>query len=667
MTYRKPQLMDIFFYRRLNVTLCSLVAMIVFNCAMSSTAYALRIMNFQIERPSLGLSLSYEFENGRRSGISEDIDNTSHTYKETVDIETRGWIVYPRFITYRLKISPEWEQTEQSESIASPVATRSSLIGYSASISLLPIKPYTLTLLANRQRSTITTTFAERSNLESDLYGAGLNLKYRVLPTQIDYRNLKNVQTGFFESTRESESVSLDMRYDRHLGESILNAEYTDVSTSFEDRTIANEIQSVSFRNYYSFSNNVALTSRASFSETQGGSSVTTVYKVNEALNWQHKTNLRTHYSFNYDKTLFDTVRSETTGIGFDLSTLLTRNLGASLSANGSFNNSTAVEEIFYGTGLSLNYKSAVPFGKIHLATRHNYSVNNRQINSDFSEIRDELVTLTSGPGVQLIRQDIVVDSIVVTDFTGTVVYKKDVHYRLREDGDRVFISRISLVADPIPAIPDGDTVLVDYLYRNTDLFDFSTFNQSYKADLFIGSAWKLYYDFTQATQTVISGTAAEDPSDDTFHNAGIEYQWRWSKTAVDYQNREISNLSSEILRVRETISFNPSRRTFLSISGGYSTVKFTDSDIRDDFYDFDAYFSWIPRSNVSVTVEGFHNRQAGDIVEITDTEISTLLQYTRGIWIGTLEYRFENSKDLRSSDEFINHMVKVEIIRSIY
>ena len=55
--------------------------------------------------------------------------------------------------------------------------------------------------------------------------------------------------------------------------------------------------------------------------------------------------------------------------------------------------------------------------------------------------VRDEPVTLSTGPGTLLDRKQVLIDSIVIFDSTGTIPYRKDVHYSIREIGnDQVFV-----------------------------------------------------------------------------------------------------------------------------------------------------------------------------------------------------------------------------------
>jgi hypothetical protein len=634
---------------------------------MTENSYAIRGLHYEIERPRHSLSFSYEFENDKRTGTSREADNTTQEYKEILDIETGGWLVYPRLLTFSLRISPEWEQTREHNDNELFDKTRTFLLGYDTNITLLPYKPYTITLFANRLSSTVSTTFAARSKIESDTYGAGLNLKYDVLPTQINYQRQESTQTGFFTSDSESDKLKLVMNYDRHLGESQLTSEYSEESTFYTGTAITTKNQNVKIRNKYDFSKKVFLSSNYAYNESRNPSSVTRRYNVKESLDWTHREDLRTRYSFRYDDISFGTARLESAELGFNLTTLLLKDLTTSFSASGSSSRSSGLRERIYGTGLSLNYKKGIPWGTFNIATSHGYSINDRQVDSKFEQVVDEPVTLTTGTVTRLKNKDADSNSIVVTDLTGTVVYIKDVHYRVREVNAFVEISRIPVVVHPIPAIPDGDTVLIDYIFQINATFDFSSFNQSYQADLFLWSAWRVYYGFKRSTQRILSGTATEEPSDDTVHTAGTDYTWKWSKTEAIYENMQTSDFPSERFRINETISLSPSETTFFAISGGYGVTKFKDTGETNRFYDINSSLGWLPTRRLSLSVEGFHNERTGEIVKTTDTGFSSLFQYVLGIWRVSTEYRFENSKDLITNEEIKNNLIQFQLQRSMF
>ncbi|MEK7307540.1 MAG: hypothetical protein AAB089_00530, partial [Nitrospirota bacterium] len=150
-----------------------------------------------IERPKLGLGFSYEFEEDERTGPDIKRDDTTQTLSERLDIETEGWVYHPALMIYTLRLSPQWEQLSHQYDETDKKTSKTFLQGYFTEFTFLQYKPYTFRIFANRQLSTLTSSLAERSKTESDTYGAVLMLKYKILPTTIDYNHEESSQEGF--------------------------------------------------------------------------------------------------------------------------------------------------------------------------------------------------------------------------------------------------------------------------------------------------------------------------------------------------------------------------------------------------------------------------------------------------------------------------------------
>jgi len=654
--------MNFFYHRGVYIIIYGMLFVFFFTVAVPMKSYAFRNRYFYLERPRHSLSFTYEFEHDRRTGSTREEENTTSSYEENLDIETGGWVIYPRLLTYSLRLSPQWEQEREHRDNELRSKFRSAMLRYDANITLLPYKPYTLYLGARKSSSTVTTTFVEKNRSESDSYSAGLSLKYDILPTYINYSHHETTQSGFFSSTSEGDSVNLTMNYSRHLGNSQISASYQDRSTSFRDTTTANKNQDINFTNDYSFNKSITLNSTYSYDESQSGASTTRGFDVRELLKWDHGENLRTRYSFRYDNTSFDTFRQESGGIGFDLSTDLFEDLSTTFSANSSKSRSSGSKERIYGTALNLGYKKDIPWGQLKITTGHRYSLHDRSASGEFEQFIDESVTLTTGTVTPLNGEHVVIESIVVTNSAGTITYIQDLDYRVREVGASTIISRVT-----VGAISDGDTVLVDYAFQRDATYDFALFSQSYQTDLFLWSTWRVYYGYNHSTQKVISGVTSDDLSDSIIHTAGTDLKWKWSKTAIEYDNRDIRDLPSESLRINETITVRPNNNISFGLSGGYGVTKFKNTGETTKVYTANSGIQWFPARRINISAEFNYTKLSGDTEQTTDTGFSTLFRYLLRAWLLSAEYEFANLRDAISGEEIKNNRVIFKIAKGMF
>lgn len=642
----------------------NLFCLIVIVFLIGGPAYARQ--NFMIERPKLGLEFSYEFEKDERSGPDTDSEDESMTFSERIDVETEGWVYHPALAIYTLRLSPQWEQITEQSGEGGKTDANTFLQGYFTEVTLLQFKPYTLRLFANRQMSTLESSFAQRSKSESDIYGSTLMLKYRTLPTFINYSHINTRQTGFFDTDSEKDELTLDMRYDEHLGDTNLKAAYTDSSRTTRDVNVHTRSQRAGFQNYYKFAGDrkITLGSALSYRDTQGDFSDRTGYSVSENLLWSHRKNLSTNYTLMYDKSDAGTLSTELKGAGFNLTHLLYENLTTSINTSASSNKFTGGELRVYSGGIDLNYVRNIPWGRINVTAGLDYKQTDQDIALDYIQVTDEPVVLADGTIALLANEDIDTGSIVVKDNSvpPTIIYIRDADYRVSMIDSAVRISRITG-----GAISDGETVFVSYRYISNPAFDYYTYGQSYGVNLGLWSVWKIYYNFNRSTQRFLSGTPPDELIDDITHTAGTELEWKWNRTTLEYRDLQTTHTPIESWRMEEAVTLRPNEKIYTSFFGGYGATRFKDTGVRVIFKSLRANLHVIVSGNSRVTLEGFRNAVSGPLEETTDTGVLSSYEWYYGIWRVGLNYRFSNTEDDISRETFKNHYVLFKINRSIF
>lgn len=641
-----------------------LLGLIMFVFLTVETAYAGK--TFMVERPKLGLRFSYEFEKDERSGPDSNTEGERMTFSEGFDIETEGWAYHPALAIYTLRLSPEWEQVSEWSDGSDNTSAQTFLQGYFTEITMLQYKPYTLRLFANRQMSTLESSFAQRSKSESDIYGSTLMFKYRILPTFINYSHIESRQTGFFDTTNAKDDLSLDMRHDQYLGDTNLKASYTDSSRTTRGVNVQTTSQSASLQNYYKFAGDrkITLGTALGYRDVQGDFSQSTGYNLSENILWKHRENLSTNYSLRYDKSESGALTAESKDAGFSLTHLLYENLTTSINTSASSSQFTGGSMDIYSGGVNFNYRRKIPWGNISVTTGFDYKQTEQDITLDYVQITDEAVTLTDGTITLLDNENIDIASIVVTDNNTppSIFYVKDADYRITTIGSFVRISRITG-----GGINSGDTVFVSYRYISNPAFDFSLFGQSYSVSLDLWSAWRTYYSFNRSTQRFISGVEPDELSDDSVHAAGTSLEWRWSRTTLEYKDTQTTNTPTESWRMEEAVTLRPNQRLSLNLFLGTGGTRFKDTSEKEKFNSIRANMHVLASSNSRATLEGFRNETSGSLEKTTDTGVLSAYEWSYGIWVINLSYRFSNEEDDISQETYKNQYVLCKIKRSLF
>ncbi len=626
---------------------------------------------FGIERPKLGLKLSYEFEEERRTGPNIDSEDVTHAFREGIELETDGWVYNPALLMYKVGFEPEWEQRMEKHTSLGRESRNFFIPSYLGDLTFLQYKPYTLNLFARRYTSPLRSAFTEKTETETETYGANLMLKHRVLPTTLSYTHFDSEETGFFESEEDRDDFRLSVRHPRKNSDTRLNATYSDNIRTTEVVKTAEEITTRvktsynDIRNHYDLAGDgrKVLSSLASYRWTESNSIKTSDFGVSENFRWKHEKNLSSDYWIGYNKSRSEDFERGTTSFGAGLRHLLYENLTTSLKGHGSLSDFTGGSEDIYGGSLNFDYRRRIPWGMLNLNMGHDYKVTERDVAEQFIQVIDESHILRTGDVTLLENENVDINSIIVSDTTGTIVYVEDVDYTITVIDSFVRISRTTF-----GSIADGQEVLVDYIYLSKPGYDDFTFGQSYGINLDLWSALGLYYRYSHIRQSFLSGTRPDELIDDTIHAAGIRLDWRWSSTGLSYENaRRSFDISTERWLAKETLTFRPMKRLFSRLSGRYGRTRFKESGEQEEFYGVRGQVDWVPRSWAKFRVEGFWDSVSGDIEETVDAGISSTLELSYRIWSAKLTYTFVDENDKLNDDRRTNHYVLFQIRRRLW
>jgi len=620
---------------------------------------------FLMERPMLGLDLSYEMERSERTGPNINRTDTTRTFLEQVDIETSGWVYHPALAEYKIKFSPAWEQNSTRSEGGGKRTASSFFMGYIEELTLLKYKPYTLNIFSNRSRSTLSSSFSQRSKSETDVYGATLSLKYRILPTVFSYNHEKSSQTGFYTTDRESDEFRGSTKYDKHLGTTLLDASYKDTTQATQGIFRNQEIKNITLQNSYNLTKDrkVLLFSGLGFNSVVADATGRTDYtRYSENLQWRHRENLSTDYSFRYDKNTSDVFTTGIKSFNFHLQHLLYETLLTSIDTGASSSKFTGGTTGKYDSGVRFNYNREVPKGRLNINVGYNYGIVNQDFVPGYIQIFNESVFLEDSALRLLAHEGVDTNSITVSDNTGTIPYIKDIDYRITEIGNQLRISRVIT-----GNILNGQEVLVHYRYISSSPFDSATFSQSYGVSLNLWSAWRFYYTYSNSHQEVLSGTPTQRLIDDAIHTAGMELDWKWNRTIFEFEDRKTTTTPSEKWSIKETIIPGPFQKASMKISGHYGETKFKETGNFESVFGIVEEVQFITTPWSRLRFEGSLEKISGRLRNTIDLGFMTVFEWKYRIWSGEIRYKFLNQEDREVQQTNRNHYVLCEIKRVLF
>jgi hypothetical protein len=315
-----------------------------------------------------------------------------------------------------------------------------------------------------------------------------------------------------------------------------------------------------------------------------------------------------------------------------------------------------------YLSNLGFLYRRPIPWGSVQLGAAYDYALTKRSGTENLVPT-DERLALSTGTETSLDKENVDLESIVVTDVSSATVYTENIDYRIETVGTAVSISRTLM-----GAIADGQQVSVHYNYRKDAGYDDSRFGQKYQFSLALWSAVYLSYWFRRIDQDILSGEPPNNPQNDTSNTVRLGFVTKWSDTELLYDNQDRSNGNSCVtISASQRINLQPARNFFLNFLGSIGDRDFRDINEEEKFYSVGASVGWTPRSWFYFSLNYLRNDISGDRRDELDSEFSTTVKLRYGVWTSSISYRLRDQDDKENNDSLWRQEMIITLNRHLW
>lgn len=624
---------------------------------------------FQIDPPTAGGMIRYEFNQDIRTVSGQTTTDSSHTVTERIDLVSKGFIYHPALLEFNLKFSPEFRQNIQNKSeISGTNSSNGNSVNpnFQANAVVLSQKPYTLTLFAQHLEAQSWATYTGVTKITTDNYGADVALKYSLLPTTFGFSSSTAEQGSYFGTSNEWQEVHLLSRHRGVTGDSSLTSAYS-VNKQVTNG-VANEIKTLNntFSNIYQVTDDdrVSLASNLQQMNQDSHSLQNTSLQVAENLTWHHRKNLRSQYAFNYRQVDTGTTTGTWTSLDGRLAHKLYENLTTTVGATGAMNSYTGGREKALTGLLNTAYQRTLgTWGVLDLTAGVTHLYTSRTGAKGAAQVSNEPHALNSMVETFLDKPDINTGSIIVTNSGSTIIFVKDVDYLIDVIGTAVRISRL-----PLGAITDGQLLLISYSYTRDAGYDDSVLTQNYGISLELKRSLFLSYRYQQAKQTLLAGPPPDRLSNSTLHLATIRYDVGWSETGAIFEDNN-SNADVSYLRweVNETFRVRPNNWFQYSLRGYYGETDYRSHADLKKTYGATTNLNWMPLNWLRFELEGYLEQVDGTLERTTNSGARSGVEMSYRLWTVRLNYKLSEQNNKLSDYSRSNHVVQMEINRAVW
>lgn len=615
---------------------------------------------FLIRRPAIELVLSQDLSKSRNTGPYRTNTNDSKRSALELTMNTSGFVYHPALLTFSFGVAPSFVTSSNQLSDQDELTQESNFLGYEVDTTWLSKKPYTLTLSAAKVRGETTNSFAIPTRTETRSRKAALTLKNALLPTRIEAGSSDSLVDGYYLQELGRNYWSLRSN---HTG----STSQTDflLTESNQVREIGNQERRVDYRhgmvtNRYQLTTRGRIVSNLLFRESDDGSRPRRTTSARSAMSFDHRLNLQSIWQIGFARQNDEMGSALSESLQASITHHLYENLTTSVSMGTENYNSDRGDTGRDSKGFNIAYLRQIPLGRMRLTFGKNRLVTDDQRPGDQVQIIEEAYVF-DGISTSLLLDNANVDpaSVVVSSDDGLTIYEPGIDYRLEPAGAGLIVLR-----NPLAGIGDGQTVLISYVYQRDPPSERQSDGDSVGAEFRFGRL-SLSYSRRHQEQTLLFGNAPDQLPFNEYSSYSAAYSHGFSNTTVRLTRQRTHISNYEMLSIVETMSFTPSPRMQIGISGQLNELDLKDAGIKRSSARLGLSLGLATRGSARLRVSAFLHREEGEATDQTGWGINSEYNWRYGAWLPRIRLVYADLVDDFSANEINSKSIYFDVRRS--
>ncbi len=525
-------------HRTFRITLSLLLVWApIVGCRSTDGTRGQRVGNIQITQ--VGGYVEYVLRDRRREQESRvavsKTESQERIVEERIKIETEGYVYHPNLLEFTLAglfglLQQDFEDTFDGRRRNS--SDNGTVTEFDLSGSLFRRKTYPGTVSVRRYRSLVARPF--QSSLETTTTGYGFIWQYinEKTPTTIQFNDTEVLLDPLDDREANGRQKTTEFRFETEYKlnlHSAVKLTYESRSQSEEPFRLDFDTDEVTVSHRLDFGKDYAhrLESELNFFNQRGTFDIER-FRWREVLRLRHSETLDSWYRLELidrtQGTLFGVEPIEERSWMFtgSLEHRLFESLVSQVTGfaqNQAFGSRFTVRR--YGTQASFSYRKKNRWGTLRASYRAGLRSEERRGGERELEALDERGAFNDPEPIRLSNANAVQASIFMTAEDRTTMYIQGRDYTVRLIGDFIELERVVT-----GRIADGETVLIDYVYRSGGDLVLETINSNFTIRQELTNGFSPYYRFSRQDQTLRPRSASGiTPEDITGHIGGLEYR----------------------------------------------------------------------------------------------------------------------------------------------
>ncbi len=557
-----------------------------------------------------------------QAGYSNEIYNIekSSRFSGGIMLNTNSYFLHPNFISLNLGGDYNPMFGKDLYLVIPDQAEMVTMGKFDANISFFNQKP--VNLIAFYHYNDVYTNRENLSNIRSKTtnFGGTFTWTNKILPIMVSYTQGKwhetEILTGrTFATLQKNLQARIDRSFSLYDNNQLI---YFHNDYSRDDANIART---------HSISDNISLNNTVFFDKKRNYSFISSImgidqygtdafrrFQVNEGItmNLPKQFSISANYNYyNYSRE-FQTIRQNS------VSTMLSHRLYESLRSGITleYNN---IRQTFYSennlkAGININYEKKIPLkGRLMLGYVFNWQ--HMQHSGDAVEIPvlQEEHVLTDGKLTLLNKAYININTVVVKDVTGTIIYQINFDYVLIQRNNYIEIQRM-----PGGQIPDKSTINVDYVAMLPGAYKYDVNFQCVTASVSLYNRLvEVYFKLANQGYNKLETTEFLTLNYFTQSVYGCRLEYSFASGGAEFENYQSSIVPYRLIRYWLQVQGNIVNKITFSVSGNWRNYNLIAENNHQQFIDVIGNMGYQLNPQTTISLEIGYRKQVGQQMDL--------------------------------------------------
>lgn len=556
-------------------------------------------------------------ENIFDNNLNESME--SWLYSGGVLLNARTYVWHPDFLIVDVNANYNPESNQENYLVIPDRSEARTIKRLNLTATLFNQKPISLSGFANFNQSYINNEDLTNLRSNDQKMGGALSFKNKYLPVSFNYmygkwdqkeiltgRNFRNehttIQGRLTKSFTSKDNHKLNYNYNEYFRQ--------DNSLPY----MINSINEISlYDNVYFDSNRKYYYSSAISNFNQKGNDEYDRLQARENLTLKLPENFIFTSNYLYYNIQRESQALSQNNLKFSLSHQLYLSLRTNVFVEYNNVNHSAYNEVSDREGININYTKKIPKGQLTIS--YNYTRFNQDMDSDpvVLQVFKEEHALADADIVLLEKEFINIETIIVADETGTIIYQENFDYILVERDSFIEIQRI-----PGGQIADAQLVYVDYVTTRQESFKYVSTNNSLGVNLsFFKRLIEVYYRTSKQDYNHIEKSNYLTLNYYTRNIYGIRFMYRFVTGGVEYDNYNSDLIPYKLMRYYLRFQGNLTNKIRYSLNFNLRDYEMITEQINQTFADFSGRISYNIGSRSKLNLESNYRKQQGRQIDL--------------------------------------------------